>query len=141
MGRRLGAGRGQDSGDGDVAVDGLLVGFGHLGAGDAFLYDLLGAFFGLRIFTFFGLEGDLGRRGGLAAHDASHAHGGLAAAVFEGHAINGTGSDASLLQDRARALVGGCDDVGGGPVGDDMDGLTALAQRHFGADVGAVGRH
>ena len=44
VGRRLGAGRGQDGGDGDVAVDGLLVGFGHLGAGDAFLYDLLGTF-------------------------------------------------------------------------------------------------
>ena len=141
MGRRLGAGRGQDGGDGDVAVDGLLVGFGHLGAGDAFLYDLLGTFLSLGILTLFGLEGDLSRSGGLAAHDAGHAHGGLAAAIFEGHAINGTGIDASLLQDRARALVGGGDDVGGGPVGDDVDGLTALAQRHFGADEGAVGRH
>ena len=69
-GRGLGAGRGQDRGDGHVAVNGLLVGLGDLGAGDAFLHDGLGAFLGLGVFTLFGLEGDLGRRGHGAAHDA-----------------------------------------------------------------------
>ena len=140
-GRGLGAGRGQDRGDGHVAVDGLLVGLGDLGAGDAFLHDGLGAFLGLGVFTLFGLEGDLGRRGHGAARDARDAQGGLAAAVLQDHAVDRTGGDASLVQDRGGALVGGGNDVGSRAVGDDVDGLACFTQGHFGARVGAVGRH
>ena len=61
--------------------------------------------------------------------------------MFHGDAVDRTGADACLLEDRGRALVGGDDDVRRGAVGDDVDGLAGLGDGHFGAGVGAVGSH
>ena len=61
--------------------------------------------------------------------------------MFQGHAVDRTGADAGLLEDRGRAFVGGSDDVGRGTIGDDVDRLAGLGDGHLGAGVGAVGGH
>jgi len=46
--------------------------------------------------------------------------------VLHGDAVDRTGADAGLLEDRGRALVGGDDDVRRGAVGDDVDDIRGI---------------